>query len=276
METRYLADPERFEWMNTIEVRDRFLVETLFEEGSVELVYCDSDRAVVGSAVPLGEPLALSAGKELASDYFAERREVGAINVGGAGGITVDGQKYDMDNRDGLYIGRGAKEISFESANPEEPAAFYILSYPAHKEYPTTHIKIADAEPVRLGSQAESNERTIYKYIHPAGVPSCQLVMGLTELEDGCVWNTMPAHTHARRTEVYMYFDVPDNSVVFHFMGKPDETRHIVVRNRQVVLSTSWSIHAGAGTTNYKFIWGMGGENQAFGDMDAIDINVLR
>jgi len=276
MDVRYLADQTRFERMNTNEVRDSFLVEDLFEAGAVQLVYSDVDRAIVGSAVPTSETLALSAARELASDYFAERREVGVINIGGKGTVTVDGETYAMENRDALYIGRGNKEVLFGSDDAGNPAAFYLLSYPAHAAYPTTQARIADAEAVRLGSDVECNKRTIYKYIHPDGIKSCQLVMGFTELEEGSVWNTMPAHTHERRTEVYMYFDVPQAALVFHFMGKPDETRHIVVKDRQVVLSPSWSIHSGAGTSNYKFVWGMGGENQAFDDMDGIDVDVLR
>ena len=270
MEIRYAADPVRTKEMDTSEIREKFLVERMFEPGKVTLVYSDVARAIVGSAMPTDSALSLSGGKELASDYFAERREVGVINIGAPGTVTVDGEAYAMDNRDGLYIGRGAKEIVFTSENPQQPAAFYLLSYPAHASHPTKHLKIADAEPMHMGTQAEANERTIYKYFHPAGIKSCQLVMGLTELEEGCVWNTMAPHTHERRSEIYMYFDMPDEGALFHFMGKPDETRHILVRNRQAVISPSWSIHSGAGTSNYKFIWGMGGENQDFGDMDNI------
>ncbi len=270
MEIRYTADPVRTKGMDTAGMRETFLVERMFEPGTVQLTYSDVDRAIVGSAVPTDYALSLSGGKELASDYFAERREVGVINIGAPGTVTVDGKAYVMDNRDGLYIGRGAKEIGFSSEKPEQLAAFYLLSYPAHASHPTKHVKIADAEPLHLGTQAESNERTIYKYFHPAGIKSCQLVMGLTELEEGCIWNTMPPHTHERRSEIYMYFDMPEDGALFHFMGKPDETRHIVVRNRQAVISPSWSIHGGAGTSNYKFIWGMGGENQDFSDMDNI------
>ena len=270
MEMRYAADPVRFARMDTTEIREAFLVEQMFEPGTVRLVYSNVDRAIVGSVTPTDYELGLEAGKELAADYFAERREVGIINIGAPGTVTVDDKPYAMDNRDGLYIGRGAKEIIFSSKEPYQPAAYYLLSYPAHTNHPTKHVKIVESEPLHMGTQAESNERTIYKYIHPAGIKSCQLVMGLTELEEGCVWNTMPPHTHERRSEVYMYFDIPDDGAFFHFMGKPDETRHIVVRNRQAVISPSWSIHGGAGTSNYKFIWGMGGKNQDVGDMDNI------
>ena len=275
MEVRYTADNIRYQRMTTKELRESFLIESLFEQGKISLVYTDTDRAVVGSAVPTDKPLALSTAKELASDYFAQRREIGVINVGAKGSVTVDGQKFEMENRDGLYIGRGSKEISFRSEIPTAPAAFYLLSYPAHADYPTTHAKKADAAAVNLGTVEESNKRIIYKYIHPDGIKSSQLVMGFTEMEPGCVWNTMSAHTHERRTEVYMYFDVKDNNVVFHLMGMPSETRHLVVRNRQAVISPSWSIHSGTGTSCYSFIWGMGGENQKFDDMDGIDMDKL-
>ncbi len=276
IKTYYSISAEQFERMNAKELRDIFLVDTLFIPGKVELCYSELDRAIIGSAVPSREKLIISSAKELASDYFAQRREVGVINIGEKGIVTVDGQHYDMERKDGLYIGRGSKLIEFESVIPDNPAYFYILSYPAHKDYPTTHAKISDAESVHVGSQKESNERTIYKYIHPKGIKSCQLVMGFTELAEGSVWNTMPAHTHERRMEVYLYFDIKDNAVVFHLMGKPDETRHIVIRNRQAVVSPSWSIHSGAGISNYSFIWGMGGENQEFDDMDNVEMGILK
>lgn len=276
MEVRYLADSVRYQRMNTTELREIFLLEKLFNTGKIDLVYTEADRGIAGSAVPTGTMLKLEAGKELASDYFAQRREVGVINVGSKGFLKVDGKEYEMGNLDGLYISRGSREIHFTSEDASDPAYFYILSYPAHKEYPTTPAKLADAETVNLGSKDEANERTIYKYIHPAGIKSCQLVMGFTVLKEGSIWNTMSAHTHERRTEIYMYFDVAEKDVVFHFMGKPDETRHIVVRNRQAVVSPSWSIHSGAGTRRYSFIWGMGGENQAFDDMDFVEMDNLR
>lgn len=276
MKIRYPADQVRFQRMNTAELRESYLIEDLFVPDSLNLIYSDLDRAIVGSAVPTNKSLELSASKELASDYFTQRREIGVINVGGKGIITVDGQSFTMENRDGLYIGRGSKKIVFSSDNKTDTALFYLLSYPAHREFPAAQAKIADAEAVNLGSKAEANERTIFKYIHPGGIKSCQLVMGFTELAEGSVWNTMPAHTHERRTEVYMYFDVPEGSVVFHFMGMPDETRHLVMRNRQAVLSPSWSIHAGSGTNKYCFIWGMGGENQEFADMDGVGLDLIR
>jgi 4-deoxy-L-threo-5-hexosulose-uronate ketol-isomerase len=277
METRYSADAIRFERMNTEEIRSTFLIENLFGAGKIELVYSFDDRAVIGSAVPTkGNPLKLEAGEQLACQYFAERREIGVINIGDAGTITVDGKKFTLAGKDLLYIGRGSRDIQFESANAQKPAKFYIVSYPAHAAYPAAMAKQADAQPVKLGSDEESNKRTIYKYVHPEGIKSCQLVMGCTDLAPNSVWNTMPGHTHTRRTEVYMYFAIETNLVVFHFMGKPEQTRHIVVRNQQVVLSPSWSIHSGAGLKNYSFIWAMGGENQTFADMQGFSLDNIK
>jgi 4-deoxy-L-threo-5-hexosulose-uronate ketol-isomerase len=276
MEVRYSADQVRMQRMNTAELRQTFLLDRLFQTGQIQLVYSEIDRAVVGAAAPTHQPLKLAAGKELAADRFCERRELGVINVGQPGTVQVDGQGYTLANRDALYVGRGSKEVIFASADLANPAAFYLLSYPAHAACPTTPARKADAEAVTLGTEAQANVRTIYKYIHPGGIKSCQLVMGFTELAAGSVWNTMPPHTHERRSEVYLYFDVADDTLVYHFMGRPDETRHIVVRNRQAVIAPSWSIHSGAGTANYSFVWGMGGENQVFGDMDAIDIKAIR
>ncbi|MDD5010965.1 MAG: 5-dehydro-4-deoxy-D-glucuronate isomerase [Phycisphaerae bacterium] len=276
METRYSADAIRFERMTSGEVRDTFLVRTLFVPDKIEMVYSFDDRAIIGSAVPVKGPLKLQVGGELASQHFADRRELGVLNIGGEGVITVDGKKFDLANKDLLYIGKGSKDIQFESADAKKPAKFYVVSYPAHKEYPTTLAKQADAEPVNLGSDAESNKRTIYKYVHPGGIKSCQLVMGCTDLAPNNVWNTMPGHTHTRRTEVYMYFGIEPNSLVFHFMGKPDQTRHIVVRNEQIVLSPSWSIHSGVGLKNYSFVWAMGGENQDFADMQGFSLEQIK
>ncbi|MCP4455273.1 MAG: 5-dehydro-4-deoxy-D-glucuronate isomerase [Planctomycetes bacterium] len=276
MQVRYSPDPVRFQRMTTQEVRDSFLIETLFKQDKIELAYSDVDRAIVGSAVPMDKPLMLAAGHALRADYFCQRRELGILNIGHMGTVLVDGQRFNMGNRDGLYIGLGCQEISFVSANPYEPAMFYLLSYPAHDSYPTKHIQKSEAEPVHLGSHEESNKRTIYKLIHPGGVQSCQLVMGFTEMAEGSVWNTMPPHTHERRMEVYMYFDVPDENRVFHFMGRPEETRHIAVANGQAMISPSWSIHSGVGTRSYTFCWGMGGENQAFDDMDHLAIDQIK
>jgi 4-deoxy-L-threo-5-hexosulose-uronate ketol-isomerase len=268
MEVRYSRDPHSFARMNTSEIRDEFLVADLFAPNEIKLIYLHIDRMIVGSAVPRGKPLTLEAGKELAADYFAQRRETGVFNIGGDGMITVDDQKHKLGYQDMLYIGRGSQEIVFSSADAEQPARFYLISLPAHQNHPTTRVTKDQANAVELGSKAAANGRTIFQYIHEGGVSSCQLVMGFTELTTGSVWNTMPAHTHERRSEVYMYFNLSGDNVVFHLMGQPQETRHIVVRNGQAAISPSWSIHAGAGTSNYCFVWAMGGENQAFNDMD--------
>ncbi len=275
METRYSRDPQTFARMNTSEIRNEFLIADLFTPAEIKLVYLHVDRMIVASAVPTQQPLRLEAGAELKSQYFSERRETGVINTGGQGSLTVDGQEYPMAYQDVLYIGRGSQEIYFSSANPGHPARFYLISLPAHKVYPTTHIARAQARRVDLGSQEAANVRTIYQYIHPGGVPSCQLVMGFTELAPGSIWNTMAAHTHERRSEVYLYFDLAADNLVFHLMGQPQETRHIVVRDGQAVISPSWSIHAGAGTSNYSFVWAMGGENQDFDDMDPAPKNAF-
>jgi len=268
MKTRYSRDPQSFARMNTAEIRDEFLVDDLFAPGEIKLVYLNIDRMIVGSAVPTAQPLGLEAGAELRAEYFTERREIGIFNVGQRGSITVDDQEYEMAYQEMLYVGRGSEEIKFASVDTNNPARFYIVSLPAHKEYPTVHITKAQANRVDLGSKEAANVRTIYQYIYEGGMPSCQLVMGFTELVPGNVWNTMTAHTHERRSEVYLYFNLTGDNVVFHLMGDPQETRHIVVRDGQAVISPSWSIHAGAGTSHYNFVWAMGGENQAFDDMD--------
>lgn len=277
MEVRYSPDPKSFDIMSTSEIRETFLLEDLFQKNKIPMVYSDIDRSITGSAVPTTKKLKLTASKkEMAAEYFAQRREIGIINIGSEGSIIVDKQTYKMKNKDALYIGRGAKSIEFTSKNGKAPAEYYFVSYPAHKEYPTEHISFEKSTPVKLGSVKESNARTIYKYIHPGTVPTCQLVMGLTELEEGSVWNTMPAHNHQRRSEVYMYFGLEKDSLVVHLMGMPDETRHIMIRDKQAVLSPSWSFHSGCGTQNYSFIWCMGGENQDFDDMDWIPMQDLK
>lgn len=275
MDIRYTIGKNEYKRMTTDELRDAFMVD-LFEAGDLNLLYCEVERAIVGAAVPTVAKLSLEAGKELAADYFCQRREVGVLNIGAVGTVTVDGTKYTMENLDGLYIGRGSKEIIFESDAADDPARFYLISYPAHTEYPTTLAKKADANALNLGSVEDANKRTIYQYIHENGVKSCQLVMGFTALEPGSVWNTMPCHTHERRTEVYLYFGLDDESRVFHMMGPGDETRHIVMANEQAVISPMWSIHSGCGTKAYTFCWGMGGENQRFDDMDHIQIADLK
>ncbi len=268
MEIRYSRDPQSFIRMNTAEIREEFLITGLFAPDEIKLVYSNVDRVIVGSAVPASRSLRLEAGDELRAEYFAQRREIGVFNIGGPGSITVDGHEYGMTCQEMLYIGRGSRAISFSSADAQQPARFYLVSLPAHKAYPTTHIAQAQANRIAAGSSEAANARTIYQYIYEGGAPSCQLVMGFTELSPGSVWNTMSAHTHARRSEVYLYFNLASDNVVFHLMGAPHETRHIVVRDGQAVLSPSWSIHAGAGTSNYSFVWAMGGENQVFDDMD--------
>lgn len=277
MQIRYPAHPDQFKTFTTEQLRESFLVETLFVPGEIVLVYSHIDRIITGGACPAGKPLALTADpKTLGADFFLQRREMGVVNVGGPGKVTVDGQTYPMQRLDGLYIGMGAKDVSFASDNPAQPAHFYLSSTPAHAAYPTAHIPISSASPAHLGDLAHSNERTIYKYIHPDGVKSCQLVMGVTLLDPNNMWNTMPVHTHVRRMEVYFYFDVGENNVVFHLLGQPDETRHLVIRNEQAVISPSWSIHSGVGTGNYAFIWAMAGENQTFSDMDAVSMDTLK
>lgn len=276
MEFLFTADRDRYRRMTTSELRAAYLVGDMFIPGEVTLCYTDVDRVIVGSAVPMKDPLTLPVHKELASDYFAQRREIGVINVGGSGSISVDGTNYSVENRDSLYVGRGSKVIEFNSDSADAPAQFYVLSYPAHTDYPTTLVKKADAKRLDLGSNEDCNKRVIHQSIRPGIVDTCQIVMGFTQLAPGSVWNTMPAHTHRRRSEVYFYFDLDENSNVFHFMGEPDETRSLVVRNCEAVVSPSWSMHSGAGTRAYTFIWGMGGENQEFDDMDHIDMTALR
>lgn len=271
----YLPDAERTQRLTADELREFFLVQDLFQTGAVTLRFIDLDRVVLGGAVPTDAPLELEADPTLAADYFAERREIGVLNIGGAGSVTVDGKRYAMQPLDGLYVGRGSEAVTFASDEASRPSRFYLVSYPAHTAHPTAHIHHADADLTELGSQEKANRRRLYKYIHPAGIASAQLVMGVTALEDGNVWNTMPAHTHERRTEVYLYFDVEADEVVFHFMGTPQATRSLVVRDAEAVLSPGWSIHAGAGTRRYTFCWAMGGENQDFADMQFVDMRDL-
>jgi 4-deoxy-L-threo-5-hexosulose-uronate ketol-isomerase len=272
MEFLHTADKERYRRLTTSEMREAYLIDNLFVAGEVSLCYTDVERSIAGSAVPVGEALTLPVHKELASDFFTQRREIGVINIGQQGTIVVNGESFELDNRDSLYIGRGNEEVVFSSTSAAEPAQFYFVSYPAHKEYPTKLVKRADANRLKMGTVEECNDRVISQSIIPGIVDTCQVVMGFTELSPGSNWNTMPVHTHRRRTEVYMYFDLADDQCVFHFMGEPDETRSIVVRNGQAVASPSWSIHSGVGTRNYTFIWAMGGENQDFPDMDHVDM----
>jgi len=277
MEVRYTPDQKGFKNLSTEELRKTFLIENLFQVNEIPMVYCEVDRSITGSAVPSGKILKLTATKkEMAAEYFCERRELGIINIGKEGSIIVDGKEYKMNYRDALYVGKNSKSIEFKSEDEKNPAQFYFVSYPAHTEYPTKHITYEEAIHRHLGSIETSNKRTIHQYILPEKLPTCQLVMGLTKLEDGSVWNTMPPHTHQRRSEVYMYFNLKPEAFVVHLMGEAEETRHIIIRDRQAVLSTSWSLHAGCGTESYSFIWAMGGENQVFDDMDGISMNELK
>jgi len=275
MEIKYVSDKNSYKRMTTEELRASYVLDQLFAAGKIQLFYVDVDRTVVGSVVPKGKKLTLASAKELAADYFAERREIGIINIGKKGTITVDNESFELGSKECLYIGRGSKKITFESNKADKPAKFYLMSYPAHKDYPTKLITTEMANKVELGSQVESNTRIIYQMICPGVVESCQIVMGFTELAEGNIWNTMPPHTHERRSEVYMYFDLPKKARVFHFMGEPKETRSLVLKEGDAVISPSWSIHAGAGTGNYSFIWCMGGENQEFTDMDFIEMKNL-
>jgi 4-deoxy-L-threo-5-hexosulose-uronate ketol-isomerase len=270
------ADAEAYRTLKSEELRQRFLIENLFQPGQLELVYTDIDRAIAGGAMPGDVPLPLQAGEEMACHYFCERREIGVMNLGAAGSVSVDGKEFQLAPLECLYIGRGSKDVSFASDCAQTPACFYLVSYPAHTGYPTTHAGFDHATVLELGSQTSANRRTIRQYIHLKGIRSCQLVMGFTELHEGSVWNTYPPHTHDRRTEVYCYFDLPPQGCVLHLLGKPEETRHIVMREKQVALSPAWSIHSGVGTGNYRFVWAMGGENQAFEDMDAVQTHQLR
>jgi 4-deoxy-L-threo-5-hexosulose-uronate ketol-isomerase len=277
MDIRYASHPNEVKQFDTERLQAEFQINSLFSPNEIKLVYSHVDRFIIGGVLPVTGALQLQADKkEMAADYFLERREIGIINVGARGTITVDGTVYNMDSKDCIYIGLGAKDITFASDNAAEPAKFYFNSTPAHQTYPTVKVAISEATPTHLGSINTSNERTIYKYIHTGGVKSCQLVMGMTLLKPGNMWNTMPSHTHNRRSEVYFYFDMPEDAVVFHMMGEPQQTRHVVMRNEQAVISPSWSIHSGVGTNNYTFIWGMAGENQIFDDMDAVAMKDLK
>jgi 4-deoxy-L-threo-5-hexosulose-uronate ketol-isomerase len=276
MDIRQPANPRDFESYTTERMREEFLVQNLFVTGTVNLTYSYIDRMIVGGICP-DKPLKLEVGKELGTDYFLERRELGVINVGPAGSVQVDGQSVDLTVNDGLYVGQGAKDVVFSSQNPAEPARFYLLSGPAHQAYPTQKITMDEAEAARIGTPEQCNVRVLHKYIHPGGVQSANLVMGLTVVEPGNVWNSLPpCHTHARRMEVYFYYDLKPDAVLFHLMGEPQATRHVVVGNEEAVISPSWSIHAGAGTSDYRFIWGMIGDNQTFSDMDTIGLDRLR
>ncbi len=280
MDIRYSARPRDVKRYTTQELREEFLIEDLYRPDQVAAVYSHVDRMVTLGCMPVKETVSIDKGIDVWANfgtrYFLERREVGMFNIGGEGTVTVDGTVYELGYKDCLYITMGAREVLFASKDGNKPAKFYMVSAPAHRAYETKLLKIADAAKKPLGDAATSNKRVINQFIHPDVLKTCQLSMGMTVLEEGSVWNTMPAHTHERRMEVYMYFEVPEDQVVFHMMGQGQETRHIVMRNEQAVISPSWSIHAGAGTASYTFIWAMGGENQAFDDMDVIPTTELK
>jgi 4-deoxy-L-threo-5-hexosulose-uronate ketol-isomerase len=276
MEERFGFSPNEAKQMDTGQLRAAFALSQLWQPGNVHFTYSHYDRMAIGGIMPLEGPIYLPTYNSLKSDFFLQRREMGIINIGGSGSVTADETTFPMDKLDCLYLGRGTKAIQFLSNDAKQPAQFYVLSAPAHAPFPNTLMKNSDAAATPMGTPETSNERTIFKYIHEDGIRSCQLVMGLTILKQGSVWNTMPAHTHTRRMEVYLYFDVPKEQRVFHFMGEPPQTRHLVLGQGDAVISPPWSIHSGCGTANYSFIWGMAGENQSFADMDHVAIADLQ
>jgi len=271
-----MADQVRYQRMTTAEIREMFLLDGLCKAGEINLNYVELDRAVVGFAAPVEAAIELPTYPELRAEYFLERRELGALNTGGAGTVTVDGKSYELNNLDVIYIGKGSKQVSFASKDKSAPAAFYLMSYPAQANYPVTVVRKEESTPMELGSLETCNKRTICKYIHLGGARSCQLVMGVTHLAPGSNWNTMPAHTHIRRSEIYMYFNLPETARVFHLMGAPSELRPVVMADKEIVASPLWSIHSGVGTQAYSFCWGMGGENQDYADMDPAPLTTLR
>jgi 4-deoxy-L-threo-5-hexosulose-uronate ketol-isomerase len=275
MDFKFATHPRDAKQLDTQQLREDFLIGDLMQDDKIRLTYTHYDRLIVGGAKPVNQTLSLETHKELKANFFLERRELGIINVGGNGTVTVDGQSFFLDKLACVYAGKGAKEVNFKSEDPKNPAIFYLLSAPAHANYPTTKFSKEDAAPVKLGDITTSNKRTIYKYIHEAGIQSCQLVLGLTILEPGCVWNSVPSHTHTRRSEVYFYFDLAEGQRLFHMMGEPKETRHIIMKNYDAVVSPPWSEHFGCGTSNYGFIWGMAGENKRYDDMDATPLDTL-
>ncbi len=276
MQIRFQSSPKETASMNTQELRDNFLIQNLMQAGTVQLVYSHFDRVIIGGVVPTSSPILLPNEDELKASFFLERREIGIINIGGRGTVVADGVIFTLDKLECVYLGKGTKDVSFESNDASQPAHFYLLSTPAHATFPNKMMTKEEAAPVHLGDIMTSNKRTIYKYIHNDGIQSCQLVMGLTTLADGCVWNSVPPHTHTRRMEVYFYFDVDPAHRVMHFMGEPQETRHLVVANNEAAIAAPWSMHFGVGTANYGFIWAMAGENKEFSDMDQQPIASLK
>ena len=278
MDIRRALHSDHVKMLDTEGLRRNFLIPEIFRPGELTMTYSHIDRIVVGGAMPGAAPVVIGAnlGKTFGVDYFLQRRELGAVNIGGPGWVAINGSAKEVDHDEAIYVGMGAEEVSFHSADSKEPAKFYYNSAPAHRAYPTRRIRLAEAAAVALGDAASANKRTIHKFMIPEVLPTCQLAMGMTRLEGGSLWNTMPCHTHERRMEVYFYFDMQPGEVVFHLMGEPQETRHIVMRNEQAVISPSWSIHSGVGTKRYTFIWGMVGENQMFDDMDQVQTGDLR
>ncbi|MEQ4509846.1 5-dehydro-4-deoxy-D-glucuronate isomerase [Dickeya zeae] len=278
MQVRQSIHSDHARQLDTAGLRREFLIERVFDADACTMTYSHIDRIIVGGVMPVHQVVTIGedVGKQLGVSYFLERRELGAINIGGNGVVSVDGERYEIGHEEAIYIGKGARDIRFTSVDPSAPARFYYNSAPAHTTYPTRKITAADASPQTIGDDATSNRRTINKYIVPDVLPTCQLTMGLTKLAEGSLWNTMPCHTHERRMEVYFYFDMDEETAVFHMMGQPQETRHILVHNEQAVISPSWSIHSGVGTKRYTFIWGMVGENQVFSDMDHVKVSELR
>ncbi len=276
MQQRYAIGPDEVRQLDTGQIRKNFLIDDLFSGSDLQFTYTHYDRMMIGGVKPSKDKVSLGTYPELRSEYFLERREIGIINVGGEGTVAAEGNDFLLSKLDCLYVGKGAKNVAFSSANADQPAVFYLLSCPAHESLPARLMKKEEAAPSELGTLATANQRTIYKYIHSAGIKSCQLVMGLTVLKEGSVWNTMPSHTHDRRMEAYFYFDVPGGQRVLHLMGQPQETRHIFTGNHQAIISPPWSIHSGCGTSNYAFIWGMAGENLDYTDMDPVNIPDLR
>ncbi len=276
MQIRFQTSPKETSEMNTQELRDNFLVKDLMQPGSIQLTYSHYDRMIIGGVVPTSTSIPLPNEGELKANFFLERREIGIINVGGKGTVTADGVTFDIEKLECVYLGKGTKEVSFASRVENDPAQFYLLSLPAHHTYPNKKMTKEEAAPVNLGDISTSNKRTIYKYIHNDGIDSCQLVMGLTVLDEGNVWNSVPPHTHTRRMEAYFYFDLNEAHRVMHFMGEPQQTRHLVIANNEAAISAPWSMHFGVGTANYGFIWGMGGENKEFTDMDAVPVATIK
>jgi len=272
---RFANSPQEVSAMDTSKLRQTFLIEDMMQEDQFNFTYSHYDRTIIGGVIPLSRDLELPNYDNLRSEYFLERRELGIINIGGPGEVTIEGSVFQLNKLDAVYAGRGNQKVIFKSISKDKPAKFYLFSAPAHQQYPSALIRKEEASPVHTGSKESANERSIYKYIYPQGKESCQLVMGLTILKSGSVWNTMPAHTHDRRMEAYFYFDVPEDQVVFHFMGQPQETRHLVVKSNQAVISPPWSVHSGCGTSDYGFIWSMAGENLDYSDMDKIEIKNL-